>query len=343
MNGKRLVFGLILVALASINRPQISQGQQKDRSPHDLMAIDTHVHVEIANPMVAIADPEVTYTGIAAKVASTCRGPEEKTVQLLAKEMEEANIGMVLLMGGVGIEGDPLGIKRSLRIAKALAALPKPKQAKIIAAVDPSKGLSEAQMETVREQLHKHRDAIVAFKCYLGYLGAPTDPGYDPFYKLALEQGLPVIFHTGDSWGPKTRVLDAKPLLVDDIAGKYPELHIVLAHMGVPWHVDAAVMLWRHENVWVDLSGLYVGPSKPLDEMIASGQLRSIPGTTHMSDLIEALTWVDRYDRVLYGTDWALAEMPSYRRFIEAVVPEEHHVKVFRTNAEELFGVKVNQ
>jgi uncharacterized protein len=52
-----------------------------------------------------------------------------------------------------------------------------------------------------------------------------------------------------------------------------------------------------------------------------------------------AIAYASRPDRLLYGSDWPLAPMASYRRLIAAIVPEADHEAVFRTNAERLFGV----
>jgi len=62
-----------------------------------------------------------------------------------------------------------------------------------------------------------------------------------------------------------------------------------------------------------------------------------------MNQLIEGLTMVNMYDRVLYGTDYPILPNAPYRTFVEAVIPKEHHEKVFRTNAEELFGLKLDE
>ncbi len=69
-----------------------------------------------------------------------------------------------------------------------------------------------------------------------------------------------------------------------------------------------------------------------------------MPGLV-LRDLRDALGYMNRYDRLLYATDWPVisGSMANYRRFIEAVIPEEHHRRVFCDNAEELFGAKASQ
>lgn len=342
-----LVMGIVVAILVV----QPCLGKSTTQKQFSIPAIDVATHACIATPVLGIDDQyqassddgSLTGTTQSSNFLRVLKGPEKEAAEFYAKQMESANVACILLMGGVGIEGDPLGIERSLRIAKLLAEYSKPKLVKVIGAADPSNGLSPVKMKAVREQLDKHRSEIVAFKVYLGFHGRPTDHGYEPFYKLALECNLPVVFHTGDSWGHMSRALDSNPLLVDEVARKYPKLRIVLSHMGVgQWHIEAAVMMWRRPNVYVDLSGFYVGTDEPLLEMVRSGPLRTIPLMTIMSDVVEGLTMVNAYDRVLYGSSAPMGpSMAAYREYIEALIPKEHHEKVFRTNAEKLFGVKL--
>jgi predicted TIM-barrel fold metal-dependent hydrolase len=74
-----------------------------------------------------------------------------------------------------------------------------------------------------------------------------------------------------------------------------------------------------------------------LGGIVKNGLPEVIPGGVVVTDLRKALTFANRYDRILYGSDWPLAPMATYRRFVEAIIPKEHHEKVFRTNAEKLF------
>ncbi len=52
-----------------------------------------------------------------------------------------------------------------------------------------------------------------------------------------------------------------------------------------------------------------------------------------------AMRYSERPDRFLYGSDWPLAPMGAYRRFIESIVPAAHRVAVFGGNARALFGL----
>lgn len=110
----------------------------------------------------------------------------------------------------------------------------------------------------------------------------PADPGLFPAYEVARELDIPVMFHTGTSLFPGTRVRFADPLLLDDVAEEFPELAIVMSHGGRPfWYKQAEWMLARHKRVYIDISGI---PPKQL--LTAFPKLEKFP------------------DRFLFGSDW---------------------------------------
>src|SRR5262249_929112 len=101
---------------------------------------------------------------------------------------------------------------------------------------------------------------VRALKAYLGYLHyAPDHPGYRPYYELAARHQAPFVFHTGDTYSPRAKLRFAHPLLVDDVAVDHPDVRFVLAHVGNPWLIEAAEVVYKNVNVWADLSGQLVG------------------------------------------------------------------------------------
>lgn len=75
-------------------------------------------------------------------------------------------------------------------------------------------------------------------------------------YREAERHGLPILFHIGTS-GVRTAPINyAHPLIIDEIAMRYPELRIIMAHMGHPWTVDSVVVIRKHPHVYADISGL---------------------------------------------------------------------------------------
>lgn len=85
----------------------------------------------------------------------------------------------------------------------------------------------------------------------------PNAPRMYPLYARAQELGLPVLVHTGSSVFKGARIKYGDPLLLDDVAIDFPGLTILLAHAGRPfWYAQAFWMARRHENVYMEISGL---------------------------------------------------------------------------------------
>ena len=90
------------------------------------------------------------------------------------------------------------------------------------------------------------------------------DPGDDrflPFFDAAAELGLIVLTHAGTSGlgagepgGQGLRIDLARPILLDRIAARHPEMQIVLAHVGWPWHLEAVAMALHKSNVYLDIA-----------------------------------------------------------------------------------------
>jgi predicted TIM-barrel fold metal-dependent hydrolase len=112
-------------------------------------------------------------------------------------------------------------------------------------------------------------------KLYPSYLPiSPDDSRLYPLYDFAQEAGLPVMFHTGTSMFPGSRLRYANPLLIDEVAVDFPDLRIVLAHGGRDLWFDEAFTLARtHEHVFLEVSGL--PPRRLLDYF---PRLAAIPG-----------------------------------------------------------------
>jgi hypothetical protein len=196
-------------------------------------------------------------------------GPIEDLARRLKDEMNRAKIGSAFGMGSLGgPRYDPLGIEGTLRIAALIPGL------RVVGIADPTR-TEPKHLRAVEQQIERERGKLVALKAYLGYLPfGPEHVNYAPYYRLAAKYKLPVIFHTGDTWSTKAKVRYAHPLLVDEVAVDHPEVRFVMAHFGNPWLIDAAEVIFKNNNVWADLSGLYVGDEKAM----ISRRLSPMPG-----------------------------------------------------------------
>ena len=96
---------------------------------------------------------------------------------------------------------------------------------------------------------------------------APNNQEFDPLgedafrlYARLEEDGLPIVFHQGTSPMSDAAIRYAYPLDMDQIAIAFPELRIVMAHLGHPWQTDCLAVVRKHPNVWADVSAKFYRP-----------------------------------------------------------------------------------
>jgi len=127
-----------------------------------------------------------------------------------------------------------------------------------LGSVDPHKGeAAVAEVENIAALgLRGWRDhsSLQAF--------APDDPQYWPIFAACERHGLLALFHTGTSGigarqpgGQGIRIDLAHPIKLDPVAAAHPELTVVAAHFGWPWHMDLIAIALHKTNVYIDISG----------------------------------------------------------------------------------------
>ncbi len=99
----------------------------------------------------------------------------------------------------------------------------------------------------------------------LGLVGIKVGPNYQNFdpvgpeafavYARAQELGLPMLFHQGTSPLANADLDFAHPRHMDRIATAFPDLRVVMAHIGHPWQIECLVVIRKHPNVYADISG----------------------------------------------------------------------------------------
>ena len=132
----------------------------------------------------------------------------------------------------------------------------------------------------------------------LGLVGVKMGPNYqnaDPLgpeafrvFKRAEELGLPVLLHQGTS---PVRFADldyAHPRHIDRVATAFPDLKMILAHIGHPWQVDCVVVIRKHPNVYADISANFYRPWAYYNAM-------------------RAVTEWNVFHKLLFGSDYPIA------------------------------------
>ncbi len=171
---------------------------------------------------------------------------------------------------------------------------------------------------------------IKGLKFYTGYEHFyPNDIKLlSPYLRCAQDYGYPVIFHMGDTFHGQTqaKLKFTHPLAVDELAVEYPNLQIIIAHLGNPWLTDAAAVVYKNENVYADMSGLSYGEIGAQDRKDIKKLVSS------MGFYLEGL------GKLLFGTDWPVSEHVSCVELASALpASEETKEKIFSGNAQKLF------
>jgi predicted TIM-barrel fold metal-dependent hydrolase len=277
--------------------------------------IDAHIHA---------VPPQIPGAG---DLSPALRQPPDKLADLLREQMRLSGTTHALAMGEWRITpDDPLGVNRTLAVAALVPGL------LAIGVMDPTKDKDDHDhFRRVAAALAGGR--VAALKGYLGYLHyGPDHPTYRRYYELAARHRVPVVFHTGDTYSPFAKLKYAHPLGVDEVAVDHPDTRFVLAHVGNPWTLDAAEVIYKNVNVWADLSGLVVGDGSEF------GTEAHLDALVDLIDRVrKAFRYAERPNRFVYGTDWPLIPMRPYRDFIAGVIPAECHDLVFAENAAMLF------
>lgn len=159
----------------------------------------------------------------------------------------------------------------------------------------------------------------------LGLRGLKIGPiyqNYDPLGEGALAMfakaealGLPVMWHHGTTFVRKAPLKYTQPYQVDEIAIRFPDLKVIVAHMGHPGIGETVSVVRKQPNVYTDISGLYPRPWQYYNALMTAIEY----GTA---------------DKLLFGTDFPLfsaadtiAGLRNINAFVEGTalprVPED--------------------
>ncbi len=88
----------------------------------------------------------------------------------------------------------------------------------------------------------------------------PTDPRMMAVYEFCQAQSLPVMIHQGTTFVRTAPLKYAFPVLLEDVALAFPNLKMVIAHLGHPWINETLVVIRKHPNLYSDISALHYRP-----------------------------------------------------------------------------------
>jgi uncharacterized protein len=125
--------------------------------------------------------------------------------------------------------------------------------------IDPRSG--DAGLKELRRCIGK-RIGFIGFGVSSSLTPPSSDLLFDPYYKLCIEAGIPVLIFVGTTGlgaglpGGGGVILDnCHPRHLDLVAAKYPELKIIAARPGWPWQTEVLAVLMHKRNIWYELHG----------------------------------------------------------------------------------------
>ena len=147
--------------------------------------------------------------------------------------------------------------------------------------LDPTQPGWERELHAGHQELGLR--GIKLMPMYAGF--RPDDERLAPLWQYAQKHQLPVLLHTGTTFLSQAPLECTLPRHLDPVAMRYPEVRMILAHLGHPYEGECVAVIRKHPHAYADLSALHYRPFQ----------------------LYHSLMLVQEYgvwDKVLFGTDY---------------------------------------
>jgi len=209
------------------------------------------------------------------------------TVERLIREMDEAGIDKTVIVGidyGYLFRGKIPAKEYNDYVANLIQEYPD--RLIGLAGIDPRRGKEAIQeLERCMNEL-----GLSGVKLWPQTGFYPDEYSYFPFYERAQELGATILCHTGAP-PPGTYLKYCHPVNLDKVAINFPDLKIIMAHVGDPWISEALTVATKNGNIYFDISGW-------------EGQFKFAP-VALMQTLAQAKLGCG-IKKVLFGSDWPL-------------------------------------
>ncbi len=176
---------------------------------------------------------------------------EGQNVEEMLAEMDASDVDMVILSS---FEFGGQIILSNEEVAGYVKQYPKrfvgcgtvdPMQKPMKVLDDITKMVEEQGMVALRLEPYAYGDGMTGTP--------PNEKMYWPIYAKCCELDLPVTLQVGHT-GPLLPSEPGRPIYLDEVALTFPELTIIGAHLGQPWHEEMMILAWKHPNVYIETS-----------------------------------------------------------------------------------------
>ncbi len=148
-----------------------------------------------------------------------------------------------------------------------------------------------------------------------------SDRRYEPLWAKMVDLNVPLWTHGGHQTSTVGSIAKyGHPQLIDEMAMRHEDLKIIIGHMGTPWFWDTWSVVFRHPNVYVDIS--------------AYPDLYSwFPWDAFSSYNLE--------NKVLFASDYPLTHWNEILQHFQKVpISERFKKKICWKNATQLLGIE---
>lgn len=140
------------------------------------------------------------------------------------------------------------------------------------------------------------------------YNGVPlSDPRLEPVYEYCTQRDLPLTLHMGTTFAQNAPVELGRAIHVEPVAMRWPDLKIILAHMGHPWFEECIVVARKQPNVYCEVSALFYRPWQYYNILVTAEEYRISDkiffGTDYpFSTVEESIEGLRTVNRLVEGT-----------------------------------------
>jgi uncharacterized protein len=188
-----------------------------------------------------------------------------------------------------------------------------------VAGIDPT-NLNEAMADMRRAHEQQGFKAITVSPAAQDF--HPADSRAMQVFAEAARLRMPVFVHQGFHFCTASKMEFGRPVLLDEVAREFPQLKIVIAHLGYPWVEECIVLLGKHDNVFADVSGLSRRPWQAYNALMSAYQYGVMDKLLFGSDFpftlpTAAIESLYRLNQLVTGTNLPTIPRPHLAGIVE--------------------------
>jgi uncharacterized protein len=135
----------------------------------------------------------------------------------------------------------------------------------------------------------------------------PRDPKYWGVFHKCREYGLSVMWHQGTTFPSEAKLRWGLPLQLEDVAMEFPDVKMIIAHLGHPWETDVMVLIRKCPNVYTDISAVHYRPWRYWQALVTAMEYgvehKILPGSDFPSATMEHIvSGLRSVNKIVEGT-----------------------------------------